>query len=60
MMKKEERKSAYRNILSLMLQLEHEKAFEQLCVMCGKDAGLFVFVDYKKSIEELKKRRGEL
>jgi hypothetical protein len=58
-MKKNERKEAYRNIMSLMLNLEHEKAFEQLCVMCGKDAGLFVFVDYKKSIEELKARRGE-
>jgi hypothetical protein len=59
-MKKNERKEAYRKIMSLMLNLEHDKAFEQLCVMCGEDTGLFVFVDYKKSVDELKARRGEL
>ena len=59
-MKKNERKEAYINIMSLMLNLEHEKAFEQLCIMCGKDTGWFVLVDYKKSIEEHKARRGEL
>jgi hypothetical protein len=58
-MKKNERKEAYRKIMSLMLNLEHDKAFEQLRVMCCEDTGLFVFVNYKKSIEELKARRGE-
>lgn len=44
---KNERRQAYRKIIALMLEQEHEKALNELCAMCGSDTGLFIIADYK-------------
>lgn len=55
---KNERKQAYRKIIALMIEQQHEKAFNELCAMCGSDTGLFIIADYKTTTEAAKVRKG--
>lgn len=56
-MTKPERKETYAAIQNEMLLGNNKKAFQMLSAMCGKDTGLFLFVDYDKIIE---KRQSEI
>ena len=50
-MKIAERKEAYANVLKLMLECEHKKAFEALVCMLGEDTGIFWLVDYDEAVK---------
>jgi hypothetical protein len=52
-MKKDERKQEYVRIMKLMLEGEHQKAFDALASMCGTDTGLFWLVDYDAAVKAL-------
>lgn len=59
-MKKQDRKTGYADIMSLMLKGENKEAFTKLACMCGEDTGLFVMADYNKAMDKDKDRIGEL
>ncbi len=56
-LKKQERKDGYVEILRLMLEEQHEQAFDKLASMCGRDTGLFFLADYKKAVAEIRARK---
>lgn len=57
-LKKDERKHAYLKVINLMVKQEHEKAFYELCALCGEDTGLFVIASYKEATEAAKHHGG--
>lgn len=59
-LKKDERKRAYMKVINLMIKQDHEKAFYELCALCGEDTGLFLVCTYKEAIESALTQQGDV